>query len=94
MPPPTNPGACVIKLAQVGQRLGIARIQPDRLFKLRPHPLGQRIRAQERGPVCLLAQGAAQPQVIVGVLPVQLHRLLALACGGIPVLQGVYARGT
>ena len=51
----------IVELAQVRQRLGIARIQPDRFFKLGPHSLAQRIGAHERSPVGLLAQRPAQP---------------------------------
>ena len=78
----------LVKLAQVGERFGIAGIQPDRLFKLFPHTLGKRIGGKKRGPAGLLSQGAAQPEAIVGVSAVEAHRLFALVDGGIPLLQG------
>ena len=77
----------LVKLAQVGEGIGIAGIEPHRLFKLGPDTLGKRIRSQEGGPVSFLAQGAALPEVIGGVLPVELNRLLALAYGGVPLLK-------
>ncbi len=80
----------IVILTQGGQRLGIAGIQPGGLFKLRPHPLGQRIRTQKRRPAGLLAQGASQPQMIVRILSVQLYRLFAIVRGSIPLLQRVF----
>jgi len=77
-----------IKLAQIRQRGSIAWIEPYGLLKLPADPLGQRKRAEKRGPAGLFAKGAAQPHVIVGVLPVEFDRLFAVVGRSIKLLQG------
>src|SRR5215469_16075098 len=68
-----------VELAQVRQRLGIARIQLHSLFELGARPLGQVVCAEEVGPIRDLSQSAAVPQVIVRVFRFDGDSLFTLA---------------
>jgi len=80
-------GSIDVILAEVGERVDTARIEADRLLELSVDALGQRIGAEEGGAAGFLAQRTAEPEVVAGVLAVQLYGQLALAQGGIEVAQ-------
>ena len=76
-----------IKITQIGQGFSISGIEADGLLELRADALGERKGAEEGGAGSLLAQGAPEPEMIIGVLAVKADRLLALGYGGIPLFE-------
>ena len=76
-----------VEFTQICQSIGVSRIKLNGLFELSSHTLGQRIRAHERSPVGLLTQGAGQPQVKHGILPVQPHRFFAFSYSHTPLFE-------
>jgi len=82
-------GGFDVKLAQVGERFGVARVELDGGFKLLAGLFGQGECAEEGGTAGSLAGGPAQPQMVAGILRVEIDCLLALRGRLIELLQGV-----
>ena len=81
-------GSLAIKLAEVGEGVGVAWIEADGFFELRTRTAGEAEGIHEAGVAGLLTDCAGEPEVEVGVFGGEVNGLVALGDGWVPLLEG------
>ena len=71
-----HPWGRSVELAEIGEGFAVAWVQIDRLFELQRARFARRV-GGEKLARSAFAQRAAEPEVIGGILPVEVHGLFA-----------------